>query len=134
MAPFILIAGFAPDKLLIWREPTHRVTQNSLRTRCLHNLPSTRIGGVGPPLGCYSAHCSLTPCESRFINEGRLASHDETRNKGEDELMDRLEESVATAESDLKLLREILGWMSYDAVADLMAARRSSISSRSTSQ
>jgi two-component system, chemotaxis family, protein-glutamate methylesterase/glutaminase len=30
------------------------------------------------------------------------------RNKGEDELMKRLEESVTTAESDLKLLREIL--------------------------
>jgi hypothetical protein len=45
----------------------------------------------------------------RFINEGRLASHDETRNKGEDELMKRLEECVGRAESDLKLLREILG-------------------------
>jgi hypothetical protein len=55
-----------------------------------------------------SAHCSLTPCESRFINEGRLASHDETRNK-EDELMNRLEECVGRAESDLKLLGEILG-------------------------
>jgi hypothetical protein len=30
------------------------------------------------------------------------------RNKGEDELMKRLEESVTTAESDLKLLREVL--------------------------
>ena len=30
------------------------------------------------------------------------------RNKGEDELMKRLEEFVATAENDLKLLREIL--------------------------
>jgi len=30
------------------------------------------------------------------------------RNKGEDELKKRLEESVAAAESDLKLLREIL--------------------------
>ena len=30
------------------------------------------------------------------------------RNKGEDELRKRLEDSVATAESDLKLLREIL--------------------------
>jgi Glu-tRNA(Gln) amidotransferase subunit E-like FAD-binding protein len=29
-------------------------------------------------------------------------------NKGEDELMKRLEEFVATAENDLKLLREIL--------------------------
>jgi hypothetical protein len=57
--------------------------------------------------GRCSAHCSLTPCESRFINERRLAPHDETRNKGEDELMNRLEESVATAENDLKLLREL---------------------------
>jgi two-component system chemotaxis response regulator CheB len=30
------------------------------------------------------------------------------RNKGEDELRNRLEESIATAEKDLKLLREIL--------------------------
>jgi hypothetical protein len=30
------------------------------------------------------------------------------RNRGEDELKKRLEESVATAENDLKLLREIL--------------------------
>jgi hypothetical protein len=30
------------------------------------------------------------------------------RNKGEDDLMKRPEESVATAENDLKLLREIL--------------------------
>jgi two-component system chemotaxis response regulator CheB len=30
------------------------------------------------------------------------------RNKGEDELKKRLEESVATVENDLKLLREIL--------------------------
>jgi hypothetical protein len=30
------------------------------------------------------------------------------QNKGEDELKKRLEESVATAENDLKLLREIL--------------------------
>jgi hypothetical protein len=30
------------------------------------------------------------------------------RNKGEDELKKRLEESVETAENDLKLLREIL--------------------------
>jgi len=30
------------------------------------------------------------------------------RNKGEDELMKRLEDSVVTAESALKLLREIL--------------------------
>src|SRR5262249_23864590 len=30
------------------------------------------------------------------------------RNKGENELMKRLEESITTAESDLKLLREIL--------------------------
>jgi hypothetical protein len=52
--------------------------------------------------------CSLTPCESRFINERRLAPHDETRNKGEDELPNRLGESVVTAERDLKLLREIL--------------------------
>jgi HEPN domain-containing protein len=36
------------------------------------------------------------------------APHDETRNKGEDELLNRLEECVATAERDLKLLREIL--------------------------
>lgn len=33
---------------------------------------------------------------------------DRKRNKGEDELMKRLEESVTTAENDLKLLREIL--------------------------
>jgi hypothetical protein len=31
------------------------------------------------------------------------------RNKGEDELKKRLEESVATAGNDLKFLREILG-------------------------
>jgi hypothetical protein len=43
----------------------------------------------------------------RFINEGWLAPHDETRNKGEDELMKRLEESVATGESELKLLGRI---------------------------
>jgi hypothetical protein len=57
-------------------------------------------------------------------------------------MMNRLEECVGTAESDLKLLREILEriWRallavaSYDAVADLIASRRSSISSRSTSQ
>jgi len=30
------------------------------------------------------------------------------RNKGEDDLMTRLEESVATVENDLRLLREIL--------------------------
>jgi len=61
------------------------------------------------------------------------------RNKGEEELKKRLEDSVATAENDLKLLREILEriWPTlegYDAVADLMLARRSSIRSRSTSQ
>jgi hypothetical protein len=52
--------------------------------------------------------CSLIPCESRFINERRLAPHDETRNKGEDELLNRLGESVVTAERNLKLLGEIL--------------------------
>jgi len=43
----------------------------------------------------------------------RIVLHEElikrkTRNKGEDELLNRLEESVATAEQDLKLLRDIL--------------------------
>jgi hypothetical protein len=52
--------------------------------------------------------CSLTPWESRFINERWLAPHDETRNKGEDELLNGLGESVVTAERDLKLLGEIL--------------------------
>lgn len=38
----------------------------------------------------------------------REAGRAKERNKGEDELMKRLEASVATAESDLKRLREIL--------------------------
>lgn len=33
------------------------------------------------------------------------------RNKGEEQLKKRLAESVATAENDLKLLREILQWI-----------------------
>lgn len=43
----------------------------------------------------------------------RVVLHDKLlkrkkRNKGEDELMNRLEESVVTAEKDIKLLRDIL--------------------------
>ena len=78
------------------------------------------------------------------------------RNKGEDELKQRLEESVATAENDqaparnsgadladdaeVKRLttphsKRSCGVNAYEAaVADLMVARRSSIRSRSTSQ
>jgi two-component system chemotaxis response regulator CheB len=44
--------------------------------------------------------------ERVVLHEG-LVKHTK-RNKGEDELMKRLEESVATAENDLKLLRDIL--------------------------
>ena len=43
----------------------------------------------------------------RIVLHQHLVEH-RKRNKGEDELMKRLKESVSTAESDLKLLREIL--------------------------
>jgi hypothetical protein len=42
----------------------------------------------------------LTACELRIIYDGRLSPHD---------LKKPLEETVVTAENDLKLLREILG-------------------------
>jgi len=41
----------------------------------------------------------LTACQPRLIYEGQLSPHD---------LKKRLDESVVTAENDLKLLREIL--------------------------
>ena len=47
--------------------------------------------------------CTLS---ERIMLHRKLLEH--RRNRGEEELMKRLEESIATAESDTKLLREIL--------------------------
>lgn len=50
---------------------------------------------------------AIRKLKERVVLHKRLVER-KKRNKGEDELRQRLEESIATAESDLKLLCEIL--------------------------
>jgi two-component system chemotaxis response regulator CheB len=49
---------------------------------------------------------AIRKLKERIVLHGRLAER--KRNKGEEELFKRLEESVTTARQDLKLLREVL--------------------------
>ena len=50
---------------------------------------------------------AIRKLKERLVLHKELAER-RKRNKGEDELKKRLEESVVTAENDLKVLREIL--------------------------
>ena len=96
----MLIAAFPPHKLRL--RPNRFLKQNSLRAGCLQRLPSMhamRVNGAGPPAAPVPNFSSLTACQPRIIYEGRLSPHD---------LKKRLDESVVTAEDDLKLPREIL--------------------------
>ena len=75
----------------IWARERERTSQTPYK--CFISMELARLRAAVPNFS------GLTACQPRIIYQGRLSPHD---------LKKRLDESVVTAESDLKLLREIL--------------------------